>query len=291
MTLIRVLRTVKTTLTRTFYLEEVATAATGNVVVTITRLDGTVVQTGNATVVGTLYSFVFNGSDTLDQLIVSWAATVAADAVVLDQDVLEVVGGFYFGLSEARAIDPKFTNATNFPTQTLIDRRNEVEDEAEVICEQAFVPRFARETLSGAGTSTLMLKHALLRRARAITVDGVAFSQLSVDAFAADEVGVLRYNTAAANAGVWPPGVKNIVVEYEHGMDRAPTAIVRGAKLRMKSLLLAVQSPMMDRAERVVTVDQSGGTVVYGSPGPGRTGIPETDAAYGKYPSPRPGFG
>lgn len=286
MATLRVLRTAKATLSRSFYLDEVETAATGSVLVSVTRLDGTPVENGEAAPDGQGgYSYTFGGRDVLDTLTVTWMVTLGGDAMVLDQDVIEVVGGFYFGLSEARDIDPKFTNTSAFPTEKLIERRTEVEDECEVICEQSFVPRFAREVLSGNGSSAIVLGHPLVRSIRSVTVAG---SVMSAPAFGPDTAGVLRYG---ATGGYWPLGVSNVIIEYEHGHDRPPTAIVRGAKLRMKSLLLATQSPLMDRAERVMTVDQSGGTVVYGSPSAGKTGIPETDAAYAKYPSPRPGFG
>jgi hypothetical protein len=252
----------------------------------VTRLDGSPVENGEALPDGDGgYEYQFAGRDVLDELVVTWMATVGGDAIVLDQDIIEIVGGFYFGLSEARDIDPKFANTTAFPTEKLIERRIEVEAECELICEQSFVPRFAREVLSGNGTGSLVLKHPLLRTVRSITTGGVA---MVAPAFGPDAAGVLRYGVTG---GYWPLGVGNVVVEYEHGHDRPPSPIVRGSKLRMKSLLLATQSPLLDRAERVMTVDQSGGTVVYGSPSAGKTGIPETDAAYAKFPPPRPGFG
>ncbi len=285
---IRVLRTAKVTLSRVFYVDELPTAATGGVTVTVARLDGTTVQTGPATLGGdgATYTFTFDGRDVLDVLTVSWAATVAGDAVILDQDVIEVVGGFYFGLAEARDIDPVLSNTTNFPTSSLIARRIETEAEAEEICGQAFVPRFAREVHAG-GERTIRLKWPLLRKIRAITVDGTAYSQSAIDAIGGpDDLGLVRYSTSGAP---WPTGVGNIVIEYEHGMDRPPVTVVRGAKLRMKSLLLQNKSPVPDRTERIASTEM--GVVFLATEKRDSTGIASVDACYFKYLSPRPGFG
>jgi hypothetical protein len=267
--------------------------------VTITRLDGTAVESGTAIVAGdgVTYSYTFGGSDTLDQLQVSWAATVGGDSVVLSQDQLQVVGGFFFGLAEVRAIDPVLSNTVKFPTDSLIQRRIEVEDECEEICRQAFVPRFCREVLSGhPRIRHLRLRWPNLRKVRSLTVDGVAWDQTQLDAIGPDPLGIIRPNRSwgwfygtPSYADVWPWGVGNIVVEYEHGMDFPPATIVRGAKLRMKSLLLQNLSPLPDRAERLATTET--GVVMLATESKDSTGIPTVDACYAKYFSPRPDFG
>jgi hypothetical protein len=283
----RVLRTAKATLSRTFFLDEEAADATGNVTVTVTRLDGTIVQ-GPVTATGPTdhsYSFTFDGRDVLDRVTVSWAATVGGDAIILDQDVIDVVGGYYLGLGEIRNnIDPVFRNTERYPTQDLIDRRIEVETEFERICGQAFVPRFARDVLSGPRRGPLKLKWPLLRRVRSITVGGTAMAVDAVNAYGADELGLLRHPS-----GAWTYGTGNIVVEYEHGKDRPDAEITRGARLRMKSLLLTTKSPLPDRAERIATTEI--GLVQLAVAGKDATGIPDVDAILERHPNPRPGFG
>jgi hypothetical protein len=282
--ILRVLRTAKATLSRTFYLDEEAASAAGAVGVSVTRLDGTAVESGTATGPDAEggYSYTFGGRDVVDELIVTWTLTLGGDAIVLDQDRIEVVGGFYFGLAEGRAIDPALTSTTKFPTITLIERRNEAEDECERICGQAFVPRFARESLTGYGQHWIALKWPMVRAIRSVSIGSYAFTLAEVAALTVRETGL----TFGAS---WPIG-RRIVIEYEHGNDRPPIDIVRGAKLRFKSLALEGRSALPDRAERVVTQTETG-TIQYASPTPDRTGIPAVDAIYGRFQSPRPGFG
>lgn len=291
MATIRVLRTAKATLSRAFYLDEVGTPATGTVGVAITRLDGTAVESGNATGpdANGAYTYTFGGRDVLDELVVTWTATVGGDAIVLDQDVIEVVGGFYFGLAEARAADPALSSTTRFPTSALIDRRIEVEDTAERICGQAFVPRFRRVSVNGLGHPALMMPDPWIRVLRSVSVRGVAFSPAQLATVGISDAGML-YLSQGWIPGV-PAGTRNVIVEYEYGRDRPPSPVRRAAMTHLKSLLLESLSNLPDRAERTITVDAQGGSVVYGSPDTEHTGIPAVDAAYGKYPPPRPGFG
>lgn len=281
----RVQRTVKTTLSRVFSVDETATDATGSVTVSAARLDGTVVQTGAATGpdVNHVYTWTFNGLDVVDLLVVTWTATVGGDAVVFE-DLLEVVGGFYFTVAEARSTEKsKFSDVAAYPQADVLARRSEAEDRVEAITGQAWVPRFTREVLSGSGRSQLMLRWPLLRKVRAVSVGGAAFSQPAVDAFGANRLGVLRRPTT------WPEGDGNIVVEYEHGHDRPTSGIVRAAKIVFRSLMLTTRSPLPDRAERIATTEL--GTVVLASPTADKVGIPEADAELAAHPSPRPGFG
>jgi hypothetical protein len=285
---IRVLRTAKATLSRTFYLDEVGTPATGAVSVSVTRLDGTIVQSVSATGpdAGNAYSFTFQGSDVLDELVLTWSATIGGDAVVLDSDVIEVAGGFYFGLAEARAIDSALANVTKYPTALLVDARVATEDECELITGQAWVPRFCRETLSGDGSGRLRASHTMIRAVRAITVNGSAWSGAAALGFS--DTGMI-YSDSGSFAPSRMQGSRNVVVEYEHGHDRPRPDILRGAKIRFKSIALSGKSALPDRAERLVTVDA--GTVFLASPAVDKVGIPEVDAAYARAPSPRPGFG
>lgn len=288
MTTVRVLRTAKATLSRVFYLDEVETLPTGSVGVSVARLNGLVVESGTASGPGVngAFSYTFGGSEVLDELIVTWTLTLGGDAMVLDQDTIEVVGGFYFGLAEGRDVAPELANAQRYPTAKLVSARMETETECERITGQAWVPRFRRVAVSGAGRAYVVLPDTMIRSVRAVTVAGTAYDPSAVLALSFSDVGLL-----SLPSGVWPLGSRNVVVEYEHGHDRPNADILRAAKLRFKGLVLEGTASLPDRAERTVTVDAQGGSIVYGSPTAEKTGIPAVDAVYGRWGDPRPGFG
>lgn len=286
MTTVRVLRTAKATLSRSFYLDEVEESATGSVAVTARRLDGTTVDARDAVPDGEGgYSYEFPGLDVLDELVVSWSLSLGGDAMVLDQDRIEVVGGFYFGLAEGRDVDRALSDAVKFPTAKLIEKRTEAETEAERLTGQAWVPRFCRETVSAYGQRALQLRWPNIRSIRSVTVAGVGYAPSALASLRLAPAGLL------IREALWPDRRESIVVEYEHGHDVPNPEIKRAAKIRFKSLMLEASSALPDRAERVVTVDSSGGSTVYSSPTAEKTGIPAVDAVYGRYHDARPGFG
>lgn len=285
MSLIRVVRTAAATLTRTLYVDEAPTDAAGTVTVAVTRLDGTAVSSGNATHGATgVYSYVLPGGPAgpasatwqLDTLIVSWTGTVGGAVVTLTDEV-EVVGGFMFGLAEARAADPSLANTTTYPSATLAAKRIQVEQECEEICRQAFVPRFYREALSGRDIDRIGTRWPMLRTLRAVTVSGVAWSAPDVAAVAVSESGMLT----RPSGSVWPAGSQNIVVEYEHGWDRPFEDLKEAAMARLRSRLNLTRSGVPDRTSSYTT--ETGATYRVTLPTADTTGIPEIDAAYGRY--------
>lgn len=288
MTTFRVLRTAKATLSRSFYLDEVATDATGNVVVTVLRLDGTVVHGPvNAAGPGADHEYVYDfpGRDVLDELVVQWALNIGGDAIVLDQDLIQVVGGFYFSIAEGRAQDRgTLGDTTKYPTADLVVRRNETEDECELLTDQAWVPRFARAVVSGRGRSYIALPHTMIRAVRSVKVGSYVFTVPELAKVEFSDAGLLTLPNE------WPSGGRNITVEIEHGHDRPPNDIVRGAKLRFKSLALEGKSALPDNAERVIVTTEQSSTVFRAATSE-TTGVPAVDAIYGRHPSPRPGFG
>jgi hypothetical protein len=304
MALIRTLRTAKTTLTRTFYLDEAVTPATGGVTVAVTRLDGTAVESGAAAGpdANQQYSYTFGGLDVLDEVIATWTATVAGDAIVLDADHIQVAGGYLFSLAEGRGVDTALASTSKYPTSSLLARRLETEDECERICGQAFVPRFAREVVDGLGQSFTRLRWPWIRAIRSISVRSVpggAYLPMTSTQLAnviAGDDGVLRLDAGISWpttgywwGSVWPMGRRNMIVEYEHGLDYPPPDLVRGAKIRFKSLVLQPSSALPDRAERIATTET--GVVILASPSEDRTGIPEVDACYARHSRPVPSFG
>lgn len=277
MALIRVLRTAAAALTHTFFVDETPTSASVDVEVTVKRLDGTVVAGPTAATPGDPgeYTYTLPAQADLDSLTVDWVADSVGGAVVTARDYVEIVGGYLFGIAEARALAPPLSGST-YPTATLSAVRIEVEQECEEICRQAFVPRFARETLSGTGTDRIGLKHMMLRRLRSVTVSGVAWSTPDVEAVPPAENGI-----AHRPGGIWPAAVGNIVIEYEHGWDYPPEELRTAAMTRLRSRLTPTSSGVPDRAISWNT--QEGGTFRISLPGKQTTGVAAVDGVYERY--------
>ena len=275
MTLLRIQQTVQVTLTHTFVVGETPTAPTGTLEATVKRAaDGTAISGSPFTysVAGTECSFALPAQANLDILTVDWAGTVAGAALVA-RDTVEIVGGFYFGLGEART---EFALAAAYTTEKLAAKRLEVEDECERICRRAFVPRFAYQTLTGSGTERLAVKHSELRTLRAVTVDGVAWATGDVSAVILSEHGVLRRPAGA----LWPQDA-SIVVEYEHGLDFPPEEVKQASMLRLRSKLGLAKSNVPRNALSYTV--QDGGTYRLTTPGRDSTGDPDVDAAYQRH--------
>lgn len=288
MSVIRVLRTATTTLTQPVYVDEVLTNATGGLQVTVRRLDNTVVAgptAANNPGVG-IYTYDLAGQANLDHLDVSWVGTVGGSSVTLT-DRVEVVGGFYFGLAEARSSDTSLTNTNQYPTATLARKRTEVEMECERITGWSFVPRFGRVTVDGDGSNVLILPVQKLRALRAISTrfwPDAATAVTPLTGIAVEPGGaIVRYD-----GGIFPAGTSTVTVEYEHGWDYPPEEIRDKAMYRLRSLLNLTRSGVPDRTSSFTTAD--GATYRLTLPTRGSTGLPEVDAVYCRYEAPPIGF-
>lgn len=287
MSTIRVLRTAAATLTRSIYVDETLTDPAAGLTVTATRLDGTIVSTGAAGNPGVgLYTYVLPGQSSVDILDVSWVGIVGGSTVTLT-DRVEVVGGFLFGLAEARASDASLSDPVRYTTAMLADKRVEVEQECERICGWAFVPRFARLTLSGTGAIDLTLPVQRVRALRALSTrvqPGVTTVVNPLTDVALEAGGrMVRYD-----GGRFPLGTANITVEIEHGWDYPPEDLKDKAMYRLRSLLNLTRSGVPDRVSSYSTPD--GAVYRVTLPSRGSTGIPEVDAVYSRHEAPPIGF-
>jgi hypothetical protein len=288
MALMRVAVTSAVTLSHTFAVDAAALDAAGAVTVAVKRLDGTAVTAGTASV-GTvgdgIYTFPLPAQATLDTLTVDWTGTFGG-AAFTGRDFVEVVGGFLFGLPEAYAMKPVL-DPVKYPVSTVARKRIEVEQECEQICGQAFVPRYARVALSGRGIARLVIPrsetggHTMLRTLRTITVSGVAWSAPDVAAVGFTDTGVLTRPGGA----MWPLGFRNIVVEYEHGLDYPPDEIGTAGIVRLRSKLGLGDTSVPYRALSFTAAE--GGTYRLSTPAADRTGIPDVDAVYARHPGPK----
>jgi hypothetical protein len=283
MSLIRILRTAQVTLTHTWYVDETPTDAAGSVTVTVKRLDGTTLASGTAAHPGVgQYTFTPPAQAQVETYTVDWAGSVAG-VTVTARDIVEVVGGFLFGLAEARGKPPPL-DVTKYPTTLLASKRIEVEEECELICGQAFVPRFARVVLDGSGTDGLVLPTVNVRAVRAVSVAGTAWAPAEVSALGASDSGVVWRPAGAA----WPAGHGNVIMEFEHGMEYPPETIREAAMVRLRTRLNSTDTSVPYRA--ISWSAQDGGVYRLSTPSRQRTGIPDVDAAYDRFPAGVGGF-
>jgi hypothetical protein len=287
MTWHRILRTAQVTLTQTVTVDEALTDAVAPLTTSLKRLDGTEVAAGTSTrtSVGT-YTYTPPAQANLDLLTLSWTGVVAGASTTFE-DVVEIVGGYLFDLGRARARYPELKDPAKVSPARLAEVRTEIEVEFEAITgaaggatSQAFVPRFGRHRTIGRGTPYLWLPEARIRRARSVTIDGVALDPAVVAALRCTETGRLIRPFGA----LWPNG-SDVVVEYEHGMTTAPPPVSTAGILRVRSLVFPGASGVPDRAQTVVTPE--GASYQLSMPSALATGIPDVDGTLAKFPAPR----
>ena len=277
MSLIRILKTTKVTLSHTFTVDEVATDAAAAVTVTVKRLDGTDAGSGTAThTTPGMYTYALTPSAQLDTWTVDWSGSIAGTTVVA-RDIVEICGDFLFGLGEVRT-DMKIP-VTVTPA-TLAQKRTQVEQSAENICQIGFVPRFERQKLSGNNTALLGMKRRFIRAVRAVTVGGIAWAAPDVAALGFNDDGMI----IRPGGALWPAGAGNILVEYEYGLDYPPEDVRDAAKLHLRSVLNRSSSGVPDRALSFTVAD--GGVYRLSTPSRYKTGISDIDGVYERYTRP-----
>ena len=262
----------------------------GIVTVGVTRADGTVVVAAGAATSGTgssprTFALTAAQATALDMLAVTW--TRAADATTYPT-IAEIVGGYYFTVAQARASDSSIGDEAKYPADVLRAARAEIEAEFEEICEVAFVPRYRRQRLDGAGTSCLLLPLAHPRRV-------VAVSDLAADgtatAWTAGEVAAIRPEVTGelhSPLRTFPAGTQNLIVAWEHGYDRPPVDVRQAALLRLRHRAIRPHTAIPDRA---TSFQVEGGSVFrLDQAGRKRTGIADVDAVLDRWSMAIPGI-
>jgi hypothetical protein len=296
--LVRIARSMPGTLRHTFYAGDAETPLTlsGAPQVTVTTPDGAQVATGTATTDGVGgWTFALAGQPDLTELTQTWTGTLPDDAgQVVESGQVEICGGHFFSIRKGRDSDADLSDTDRYTTADLIQARLEVEQECEWICAQAFVPRWRRLRVDGTGTSDLVLPDGgdevrggvLLRGVRAVRAvtlfpragqAGVPLTGQQLAALTIRTGGALR----RTDGTVWPAGDSNVVVDVEYGADRPPDDLVRAALTRFRSRAQLTKTQIPDRAVSFTVTEM--GTYRLSLPDAFRTGIPEVDAAYGRY--------
>lgn len=279
MALFRVLVTTKLTVAHTF-----ATDATGDVTVTVKRLDGSAVVPPITATHGTTgkYTAELPASAVLDAWSLDWAGTFAGVAVVV-RDYVEHVGGFLFDIDAARSAHRTTANPWNsakYPDDLLEAKRIAVEQEAEAIAHAAFVPRYARVVLNGSGTDSIVAPDMDLRTVRSVKV-AERYGQPYVDLGAAELAAVAPLDSgvlARDDGGTWPAGRRNVIIEYEYGADFCPNEVTDAAIMRLRYMVSSTRTSIPDRAISYTILE--GGVYRMAQAGKRSTGSPDIDAAY-----------
>jgi hypothetical protein len=255
--------------------------ATGNVVVTVTRGDGTQLSTGNATHTGIVgsgtYTYTVAPQTELDYLTVVWAGTFGGVAQSITS-YAEIVGGLLFALSDLRAFgDRTLADVTTYPDEDLREARERITDLFETVCGVSFIPRYARDTLDGYDSWNLDLYHNRPRRIIAASINGTVLSAPEIAAISLYPSG--RICRQPTQTSWWGPTRQNVVVAYEHGWTSVPSDIARAALVLARYELVS-----NDLSDRMVGFDNDLGSVRLSVPGRNYpTGIPVVDATLARY--------
>jgi hypothetical protein len=262
----RVIRGRSFTLTKTFYVDGVATDPTGTPTVTITRDDGTLVTAGSVvdeTEAGT-WSVTVPASENvlLDTLRVVWSA-VAGGETQEYVDTVEVAGDVLFTVAQALATDGL---SGKTPAQ-IIEKRTLVEGLLEKACGVAFVPRYGKVLLSGNGRSTILLPPRVTA-IRSVLVDDVAVTDASTIRLLA--------SGEAYYPNWWTAGYANVVVAFEHGYSDGSERMAAGDAALSWAKMLLLKGPIDDRATGQVS---EFGNITLATPGMrgSVSGIPSVD--------------
>jgi hypothetical protein len=283
----RAVRNQPATLSTTFYNDESAVSADGSVTVNIVRADGSVLlPAGTAsTVVLGVYTYDLSPQAELGYLTVTWTGTFSG-ITRSNTTYCEIRGNELFSLAEARASDQSLSDATKYSTALLKECRAEVEDEFEKITGVSFVPKFKRTTRDGTGTERLILKQRFVRKLLSATIYGVPFTSQELAAVSPTVYGEI----VRTDAGFWTSGYRNLVLEYEYGMDMPPADVRKAALVRLRTRVMETNSGVPSRATSFVAAE--GGTYTMATPGRAgyETGIPEVDAVLARYTLNIPGI-
>jgi len=224
-----------------------------------------------------LYSVTVQGLTSPDLLTFVWAGQVGTSDQRYEQQV-EVVGGVYVTLGEMYAYND--VDSSKYPPSRISELRAEFEDIAERWTGQAWVPRFAKETLYG----------SLLSRMAPRSLVSVVDSYSTVVDFSGwllEPSGRVNswYGSYSLNAGTAP-----YTVAYRHGADLPPADLVGACKTYIRAKLLEDGNRI--GKDTLSFADPSGGTTRYSTPdwNAGRpTGLLDVDRVLCSLGAPLPG--
>lgn len=239
------------TTSASFY-EEGVIVDPGTVTLTLTREDGTVIATGQATGGTGAAARTFNltaatHTVSLDVLRLDWFSATKGTVTTY----VECVGGFLFAISEARALTA-LTNTTTYPASALILARTLAESALEDACGLPFVPRYFRGRYDGTGDVDLLLPP------RPLSITSVVVGATTASAgttLTANELTDLRlYDDGRLyNSAGWTEGRQNVQVKGTRGYRYPPPRVGRAALMLAKRWL--VDTSVSDRATAIANAE------------------------------------
>lgn len=253
--------------------------AAANPTVIVQTSEGATIASGtSAAGVGTgVYTFSVSARSELDRLFVTW--TVGSD---VRATAIDVVGGVYFTIAQARAADQSLENTEKYPASQLLAVRATVEAAIEDAAGVAFVPRFSIVEASGTGAAQVMLPTPLLRAVRWATEIRFDGGQVALTVAQVHSTGLVTFTRLV-------PSTSRIRCGVEHGHDLPPREIVDAAITVLRSKASAGRSAIPSRAERIQT-SEGGTTFLLSMPGKRKFGMPEVDAAIARHSWDLPGI-
>ena len=223
--------------------------------VTVTGSDGTIHVNAQASTALTAETGVYtydlspaNATATIDNLTVLWAYTIDSKAQTATDTVMVVSSR----LCSPQVIDDSLNRggtSSNYTARKIQIALSYAEDAFERVTAPWFATRYATATVDGNGLETdLVLPKAPVIRVRSATVAGTAISSTDLAALVVyEDAGIV----AAARAGVWATGRKNVTIGYEYGYADPPGDVARAVALIATSILS--DGPWDDRGFGVST--------------------------------------
>ena len=247
--MLELLTNTSNTVSMTFYVAGVAIDVVSPSITVYRKLDNTVLVATVETVhvdIGE-YEYVLAPQTVVDSLYAVWTGTVDGVLIAVRQE-LEIVENFLFDVEQARIFGEKdLASLTTFPSSKIADDRWKITQEFTRYLRASPIRRFAYERHDGNGKPQIYLDHSRVNSLIRVTVDGV--SQI-LDDLNVYEDGLVRSETI-----VFTSGQRNILFEYNHGMESVPGEIQRAGLLYVTARVAGNEA-----LDRVITHTDETGT-------------------------------
>lgn len=278
----------------------VLTVPTGTVSIVIKDIDDVTVATGTAQAsqhghAAGVYTFSLPTAVTGELGVYEATASfVLSGSTITKIYSLEVVGEYLFEIHELRQRERGLDNETNYPAESIREARDQATSHIERAAEIAFSPRSTRQTLSGDGTSTLLLPHLQVNAVIGVTVYGEEIGTDIADEITGVELTDIEVNREAGllirtDGSGFPVGSNNVVVDYEHGYEWVPAPIRQAAMTLAIEYLVPSGIPVRATSQ---SSDLGDFRISVANEDLNRpTGIPSVDAVIAQYGRRRPRLG